>query len=181
MTASEFAAFRSRLIPRYAAEKVRAADWAKDEAEELAVAQTDELLPEGPGSAGMLLLTADDSDGQQVGLVWVALNRPRPGEAWIYDIEINPEHRGKGYGRALLQAAEREAARHDATFIGLNVFGDNAVARRACMSPLDTRSPRSTCARNSPLCLSKRADGQSWPCHIRARTGLAKGALMVTR
>jgi hypothetical protein len=89
MTASEFAAFRSRLILRYAAEKARAAEWAKDEAEALAASQVDDLLPEGPGTPGMLLLTADDSDGQQVGLVWAALNRPRPGEAWIYDIEIN--------------------------------------------------------------------------------------------
>ena len=62
-------------------------------------------------------------------MVWVALDRGRPGEAWIYDIEVNPEHRGKGYGRALLLVAEQEAARHGSTAIGLNVFGTNTVAR----------------------------------------------------
>jgi GNAT superfamily N-acetyltransferase len=53
-------------------------------------------------------------------------------DAWIYAIEVKPEHRGRGYSRALLVAAERAAASHGATEIGLNVFGPNAVARRLC-------------------------------------------------
>lgn len=73
---------------------------------------------------------ASSSGGEPVGLVWVALDRPRPGEAWIYDIRVNPEHQGKGYGRALLHAAEQEAARHRSQAIGLNVFGTNTIARR---------------------------------------------------
>ena len=129
MTTVEFAAFRDRVSPAYAADKVRAGAWADDQAEALAASQTAELLPEGPDTPGMLLLTADDSTGQPVGLIWVALDRPRPGEAWIYYIEINPEQRGKGHGRALLQAAEQQAAAHGAAWIGLNVFGGNAVAR----------------------------------------------------
>jgi GNAT superfamily N-acetyltransferase len=129
MTAAEFVALLEQLIPRYAVEKIRAGDWAEDQAEALAAKQTAELLPEGPDTPGMLLLTADDQAGQPIGRVWVALDRPRPGEAWIYDIQINPERRSKGYGRALLQAAEQEAARHGTTSIGLNVFGSNAVAR----------------------------------------------------
>ncbi|MGH3260272.1 MAG: GNAT family N-acetyltransferase [Streptosporangiaceae bacterium] len=48
----------------------------------------------------------------------------------MYDIEVNEEHRGQGYGRALLQAAEQEAARGGSQAIGLNVFGTNTVARR---------------------------------------------------
>jgi ribosomal protein S18 acetylase RimI-like enzyme len=63
--------------------------------------------------------------------VWVALQR-QPGTgggAWIYDIEMSPEHRGRGFGRALLAAAEQEAARRGANSIGLNVFGTNMTAR----------------------------------------------------
>jgi ribosomal protein S18 acetylase RimI-like enzyme len=129
MTTAEFAALRDRLIPEYAAGKVRAGEWSEDQAEALAAKQTAELLPEGPDTPGMLLLTADDSEGQPVGLVWVALDQPREGQAWIYYIEVNPEQRGKGHGRALLEAAEQEAARHGATWIGLNVLGGNTVAR----------------------------------------------------
>jgi ribosomal protein S18 acetylase RimI-like enzyme len=130
MAAEEFGAYRARLVPAYAAEHVRAGHWAADQAETLAAGQVDDLLPAGPDSPGMLLLVASTPGGEPVGLVWVALDRPRPGEAWIYDIEVDSGHRGQGYGRALLQAAEQEAARHGSKAIGLNVFGTNTVARR---------------------------------------------------
>jgi ribosomal protein S18 acetylase RimI-like enzyme len=77
----------------------------------------------------MLMLAAENGNGEQVGQVWIALNRPGPGSAWIFDIEISPGHRGRGYGRALLQAAEEQARQHGASAIGLNVFGANTVAR----------------------------------------------------
>jgi ribosomal protein S18 acetylase RimI-like enzyme len=129
VTAAEFDAWRARLIPDYAADKVRAGDWSAQEAESLAAEQTDSLLPAGAQTPGMLLLAAETPDGEPVGVVWVALDRGRPGAAWIYDIEVRPEQRGKGYGRSLLQAAEQHSAQHGATEIGLNVFGSNAVAR----------------------------------------------------
>jgi ribosomal protein S18 acetylase RimI-like enzyme len=130
MTVAEFQPYRARLVPDYAAEHVRAGHWTAGQAETLAAKQVDDLLPDGPATRGMLMLMASNAGGEPVGLVWVALDRPRPGEAWIYDIEVNAAQRGKGYGRALLLAAEQEAARHGSKAIGLNVFGTNAVARR---------------------------------------------------
>lgn len=129
MTTAEFTAYRARLIPAYAAHHVQAGDWDPEQAETLAARQVDELLPAGPQTGGMLLLVAETRAGEQVGQVWIALDRPRPGEAWIYDIAINPEQRGKGYGRALLQAAEAQAGQRAAKAIGLHVFGANTVAR----------------------------------------------------
>jgi ribosomal protein S18 acetylase RimI-like enzyme len=129
MTVAEFETYRARLVPEYAAEHVRAGNWTADQAETLAARQIDDLLPAGLDSPGMLLLVASTSGGEPVGVVWVALDR-RPGEAWIYDIEVNQEHRGQGYGRALLQAAEQEAAKHGSQAISLNVFGPNTVARQ---------------------------------------------------
>src|SRR5579862_3022990 len=129
MCAAEFETYRAKLVPEYAAEHVRAGDWTADQAETLAAREVNDLLPAGPDSPGMLLLVASTPGGEPVGVLWVALDR-RPGEAWIYDIEINAEHRGKGYGRALLDAAEQEAAQRGSQAIGLNVFGTNTVARR---------------------------------------------------
>ena len=130
MTPGEFEVLRSRLVGEYAAEHVRAGNWTEDEAEARAAEQTDELLPRGVDTPGMLLLMAETADGKQIGHVWVGLER-RPGfpGAWIYSIEIAPDQRGKGYGRALLLAAEQETALRGVKAIGLNVFGPNTVAR----------------------------------------------------
>jgi ribosomal protein S18 acetylase RimI-like enzyme len=127
LTPVEFDAFRDRLVRRYAGEHVRAGNWEPRDAEATAARQTDALLPDGVDTEGALLLAAEDGDGRRVGSLWVMLNRPDG--AWIYDIEVEEDQRGKGYGRALLEAAEREAARHGVDRIGLNVFGSNSVAR----------------------------------------------------
>jgi ribosomal protein S18 acetylase RimI-like enzyme len=129
MTAGEFAAYRKRLIPGYAAERARADGLSLEQATENARAQTDQLLPDGPDTPGMLLLVGEDSDGGRVGHVWIAL-RPDGQDAWIYDIEVDADRRGEGFGRALLTAGESAARTHGATHIGLNVFGRNTTARR---------------------------------------------------
>lgn len=59
----------------------------------------------------------------------VSVGRWSAGGAWIYDIEVMEDHRGKGYGRAILHAAEQETLKNGVNSIGLNVFGTNTVAR----------------------------------------------------
>ncbi len=130
MTADEFEFLRSRLVREYAAEHVRAGNWTEEEAEARSRAQTDELLPQGVETPGVLWLAAETLDGERIGHVWVGPRLPAGSAgAWIYAIEIEPDQRGKGYGRALLLAAEQEAARNGFRTIGLNVFGSNVVAR----------------------------------------------------
>jgi ribosomal protein S18 acetylase RimI-like enzyme len=130
MTAAEFSAYRAWVIPQRAEAKVSVGDWAADEALELASKEVDELLPTGVDTPGMLLLTAHTPDGETLGMLWVGLDRPdQRDSAWIYYIKIEPQHRGKGYGRALLRRAEGLAARRGARAVGLNTFGSNTVAR----------------------------------------------------
>lgn len=130
MTEAEFAAFRTGLISSYAEDKAQAGEWPRDEAQQRSAREIDGLLPAGRQTAGMLLLTGRTPAGETAGSVWVALRPGQPaGSAWIYDIVVAPQHRGQGYGRALLAAAEHEAARHGAAEIALNVFGANTVAR----------------------------------------------------
>ena len=79
----------------------------------------------------MLLYMAEASDGEVVGWVWLCL-APRGDRsyAWIYDIEVVADHRGKGFGAALLAAAEEELRERGAPAVALNVFGPNVVAQR---------------------------------------------------
>lgn len=130
MTPSEFDAWQRQLARHYARSKVEAGTWTEDEALERALRSNAELLPHGLATPGMLLLTAVLGDGTPVGRLWVSLVHPNgaAGCAWIYDIEIDEAHRGQGYGRALLRAAEDAARSAGADGIELNVFGTNTVA-----------------------------------------------------
>jgi ribosomal protein S18 acetylase RimI-like enzyme len=55
--------------------------------------------------------------------------RQRPGW-WIYDLEVVPGQRGRGYGRALPAAAEHAVEGRGAETLRLNVFGGNPTAQR---------------------------------------------------
>jgi ribosomal protein S18 acetylase RimI-like enzyme len=132
MTETEFDEYLSQSISSYADSHVAAGSWSKEEAEERAAADAANLLPAGLATEDMLFYTAEAADGEVMGRLWLCLTSPRgePGFAWIYDIEVVPNQRGKGYGRALLAAAEAELRARDATAIGLQVFGPNVVAQR---------------------------------------------------
>jgi ribosomal protein S18 acetylase RimI-like enzyme len=129
MSEPEFAGFRERAVRGYAAAHVQAGNWDAASSEERAARDMDGLLPQGPATPGMLLLSAEAEPGV-VGWIWIALARDDEPGAWIYQIEIDPSHRGRGYGRALLAAAEEEVRRRGVTALGLNVFGENLIARR---------------------------------------------------
>jgi ribosomal protein S18 acetylase RimI-like enzyme len=47
----------------------------------------------------------------------------------VYDISIDPDQQGRGYGRAAMRLAEDEARARGMDRIELNVFGGNEVAR----------------------------------------------------
>jgi ribosomal protein S18 acetylase RimI-like enzyme len=66
----------------------------------------------------------------KVGSLWLATREKRnAGEWYVYDIMIDEEHRGKGFGRSTMRAAEDYVRNQGGTTLELNVFGPNAVAR----------------------------------------------------
>jgi len=130
MTKNEFDQWRDDVVRAFADEQVAAGNWSPAEAMELAAKANDALLPDGFATAGMLYLRAILADGTYIGVVWLGLTHPRgtPDCAFIYDIEIDEGHRGAGYGRALLGAAEDAVRSRGVGAVELNVFGDNARA-----------------------------------------------------
>jgi ribosomal protein S18 acetylase RimI-like enzyme len=86
-------------------------------------------LPQGLETPGHWLF-AVEADGRRVGTVWFA-ERVLDGRtvAYLYEIEIDEAERGRGLGRAAMEAFEREAARRGLAELELNVFGGNMVAR----------------------------------------------------
>jgi ribosomal protein S18 acetylase RimI-like enzyme len=82
-------------------------------------------LPEG---VELVALEADD--GRRVGTMFFAERRwhgePR---CFLFDLWIEPEERGRGYGRAAMEALEAEARSRGLPTIEFNVWGGNSVAR----------------------------------------------------
>lgn len=129
MTVEEFQPFVSHLLEGYARDVAKSQNMTLEEAREHAQKQTDGLLPQGietPGQALYVVRSAETSE--RVGVLWVATDDQKK-SAWIYDIEIDEACRGKGYGRETLLRLEDALRQQGIQKLGLNVFGDNTVAR----------------------------------------------------
>ena len=83
-------------------------------------------------AAGRRVLVAEDGEGRRRGFIHVSEEDDYYGGACghIGDIVVAPEARGQGVGTALLAAAEDWARARGHRLITLNVFLDNAAARR---------------------------------------------------
>lgn len=130
MKPARFAQYVRVSTEAFAASLLGAGLYSPEEAIAESRRQFDVNLPHGVETAGQHLY-AVKSAGSEVGILWFAMrNRAGQGHAFIYDIEVSAEHRGQGYGTAMMLAAEQEAQRLGAISLGLHVFADNAPAIR---------------------------------------------------
>ncbi|PRY46470.1 GNAT family N-acetyltransferase [Umezawaea tangerina] len=66
---------------------------------------------------------------ERVGALWIGPSaRGGAGVEWVHYVEVVPEARGRGLGKAAMLLAQQDARAHGATELGLNVFGDNSAA-----------------------------------------------------
>ncbi|MER5941868.1 GNAT family N-acetyltransferase [Streptomyces sp. NPDC001928] len=84
------------------------------------------LLPDGPRTPDVFLSVLEH-EGTPVGTLWVAAHEDR---AYVYDVQTDADHRGKGHGRTLMLVAEGQAIVAGHRVLGLNVFAGNAPAER---------------------------------------------------
>ncbi|MEE4542942.1 GNAT family N-acetyltransferase [Streptomyces sp. V4-01] len=94
-------------------------------AHERAAATLDELVPGGVPAARTALLGLDHG-GAAVAFLWLHTAEP----AWVYFVEVDAAHRGRGHGRAAMIAAENHCRDGGGTTLGLNVFLANTTALR---------------------------------------------------
>jgi mycothiol synthase len=129
MYTEEFTVRRAELVRDTAASLAAYRGLSVRETELLAEQSTADLLPDGPQSPRQLLRTALDGD-RVVGWVWISLpGTYASGVAWISDVAVDPEFHSRGYGRAIMTAAEKDLAERGLDRVGLSVDGGNAVAR----------------------------------------------------
>jgi mycothiol synthase len=126
----ELADRRPAMIEGFAREVAAHFGQPLDQAVADAERELTEALSQGVRTEGQLLLKAVD-DGAEVGFLWVSLpGTTYPTMAWISDIEVAAGQRSKGYGSAMIAAAEADLVARGVRRIGLHVFGTNAGARR---------------------------------------------------
>jgi ribosomal protein S18 acetylase RimI-like enzyme len=131
MTEGEFDAYLGWVVPEYARELERNGKAIGDAAMVASRASFDGALPHGVATDGQSLLIAEDAEGgDRVGLLWFGPSTDDAAVAWIYDITVDEDRRGRGWGRAIMRAFEGEALARGYRRAGLNVYGDNDVARR---------------------------------------------------
>ncbi|NDZ71869.1 MULTISPECIES: N-acetyltransferase [unclassified Streptomyces] len=125
MTPEDFAAWQAYETEHYAR------TWMErgvPEAAARAKARRDHevLLPRGPETENMLFSVLEH-EGERVGILWLALREDR---AFVFDVEAESAHRGRGHGRTLMLLAEAQAIAAGRPLIGLNVFAGNTPAER---------------------------------------------------
>ena len=130
MSEAEYERWQTALAERFAAEQLAAGNWPADGAVERARTANAALLPQGLATPRMLILVAVDDSDRPLGRVWVGLDHPRgtADTAFLYDIELEAEHRGRGLGKALLGATEEAVREAGVAALELNVFGSNGGA-----------------------------------------------------
>ncbi|MBS1969811.1 MAG: GNAT family N-acetyltransferase [Bdellovibrionales bacterium] len=130
MNQQEFAEYMKYSVDNYAAEKEKGEGLSPTDAMTVAKESFERLLPQGLQTPDQFLFTVVDSGTKSsAGILWIAkkMNGDKP-YAFIYDIELKAENRGKGLGKILMNLMEEEARRLGCVSVGLHVFGHNTAA-----------------------------------------------------
>lgn len=129
MTDEQYRLYRQQAEASYAQNIAASGAMPLPEAQEKAQQDYSELLPDGLCTKGHRLWTAYDGD-VEIGVLWLQVERKSDGlQAFGYDFEVRPELRRKGYGRAIMRAAEKVCRELGVVSVGLSVFGSNLGAR----------------------------------------------------
>ncbi len=109
---------------------VRVGAWPAEGAEARAASLFARLVPDGQSTTGHEFRSIVIESGETVGAIWLAPHAEiGRGTAFLWDIVIEPDRQGQGYGRAALEALETLARALGYDSIRLHAFGDNDVAR----------------------------------------------------
>jgi ribosomal protein S18 acetylase RimI-like enzyme len=131
MIEADYDAFLDRAVREYAEDKVKAGNWSPEVALEKSRLEFLKFLPEGTQTPDQHLFSViDDSTGTKVGMIWFGVLRSSPPPfAFVYDIHIEDQFQGRGYGKRAMLAVEDKVKALGLDRIALHVFGHNQVAR----------------------------------------------------
>lgn len=129
MEPSEFDEYKAVLIRDYARENIEAGYWDESDALERSRKSVEALLPEGVNTPNHYIYTVRD-ESLRVGVIWMRATLDSPIKlGFIFDITLDENQRGKGYGRQTMLLIEDKARELGLSQMGLHVFAKNSVAQ----------------------------------------------------
>ncbi|WP_159766327.1 GNAT family N-acetyltransferase [Streptomyces sp. HM190] len=123
MSDAEFGPWKEAGLDGYAQDLI-AHGVPEEEAYARAAEGYAQCLPHGPASPNNVCSVLEH-EGARVGTLWVWLTADA---AWVYDVEADAAHRGRGHGRSLMLLAETQARAAGRSVLMLNVFAGNVRA-----------------------------------------------------
>lgn len=124
VTQKEYEFWLQRSLGEYKNEQIKSG-LSEAEAEEKSGADFNRYLPDGPQSPDQYLFSIKDQDSS-IGFIWFCeRGNPENRKAYLLDIVIEEEHRGKGYGKKAMLLLEEKVKSLGLKHIGLHVFGHN--------------------------------------------------------
>ena len=129
MTPERYLAWIPETISGFVAQQTAAGAMPGPEAVRYAEGEFDKLLPDGLLTRDQHIWSAYDG-AVEVGYLWLGVREQSHGaDAFVFDVAVDPDLRGRGHGRAIMLAAEAEARALGAVELKLNVFGHNVAAQ----------------------------------------------------
>ncbi len=131
MKPNAFAGYRDAAAAGYAEDNVTSGRWPKAGALQRSYEDFDESLPQGLATPDNFLYEVlIKSTGAAVGIIWFAVVvKNGLKSAFVYDVEVRPECRRRGYARMAFTELEPLVSALGLSSIGLHVFGNNPGAQ----------------------------------------------------
>ncbi|WP_437276729.1 GNAT family N-acetyltransferase [Sorangium sp. So ce375] len=127
---TELDAFLDLVVSSYASERASAVDARLEEARRNGRSQVEALLPQGLATPDHHLYSVLEGS-VAVGYLWIGMNDVDGfRSAFVYDIHLREEARGRGLGRRVMVLAEEAARALGGRDMELHVFAQNTRARR---------------------------------------------------
>lgn len=128
MTKRDFETFIKISKSEYKKDKMRANGFTEEEANKIVAEDFERFLPNGFESEDNFFFKVLKNE-TQIGYLWYLIRGASNNrKAFIADILIYEEFRGKGFGKKTMLLLEEEVKRQDLKHIGLHVFGYNEKA-----------------------------------------------------
>lgn len=131
MSVAFFPAFLEKAVAGYAEQNVASGRWPAGAALELSRAEHKRLLPEGIASKdNHIFQIHDPATDAVVGSLWLGVqNRTGIPLAYVFNVEVAPEHRHQGHATRAFKALESVVRDLGLSAIGLHVFAYNSGAQ----------------------------------------------------